>query len=78
LCSRRRHAHESWIENLRYAVEVFDERGNLMEVLAGLYDLDAAHAAYNACRRKRPTKLIMLCQKGQIIRQRDRDEVRTL
>jgi hypothetical protein len=49
-----------------------------MEVLAGLYDLDAAHAAYNACRRKRPTKLIMLCQKGQIIRQRDRDEVRTL
>jgi acetylglutamate kinase len=37
-------------------------------VLARVYDLDAAHAAYDVCRQKRPTKLVMLCQKGQIIR----------
>ena len=69
---------EPWLENLRYAVELFDERGELIEVLARLYDIDAAHAAYDVCRQKRPTKLVMLCQKGQIIRRSDRDEMRSL
>jgi hypothetical protein len=36
-----------YIEDLKFAVEVFDERGNLKEILARLYDLDAARAAYD-------------------------------
>jgi len=36
-----------WIEQLSFAVEVFDEgSGNLIEVLARLHDLDPARAAY--------------------------------
>jgi hypothetical protein len=31
---------------------VFDQGGNLKEVLARLHDLDAARAAYDACRTK--------------------------
>jgi len=40
------------IEDLKFAVEVFDENGNLIEVLARLRDLDAARAAYETCRTK--------------------------
>jgi hypothetical protein len=69
---------QHWIENLRYAIEVFDDRGNIIEMSARSYELDAAHAAYDVCREKRPTKLVMLCQKGQIIRRSDRDEMRPL
>jgi hypothetical protein len=35
---------EHWIEELKFSVEHFDERGNLQEVLARLHDLDAARA----------------------------------
>jgi hypothetical protein len=41
-----------YIEVLTFAVEVFDEGGNLREVLGRLHDLDAARAAYGTCRRK--------------------------
>jgi hypothetical protein len=65
---------------LNFAVEVFDEGGNLQEVLARLHDLDAARAAYKACREKYPRKLLYLCQGGRTLRRSDRDvsEVRTL
>jgi hypothetical protein len=53
---------------------VFDERGNLQEVLARLRDLDAARAAYSACRQKYPAKLIYLCQGGRTLRRSDRDD----
>ena len=56
-----------------FSIEVFDERGNLLEVLARVHDLDAATAAYDACRRKYPAKLIMLCQGGRILRRSDRE-----
>jgi hypothetical protein len=46
---------------------VFDDGGNLLEVLARLHDLDAARAAYRACRLKYPAKLIFLCQGGRIV-----------
>jgi hypothetical protein len=36
---------QHWIEDLRYSVENFSERGSLLEVLARLHDLDAALAA---------------------------------
>jgi hypothetical protein len=44
-----------YIEDLKFAVEVFDEGGNLREVLARLHDLDAARATYDACRTKYPS-----------------------
>jgi len=68
-----------WIEDLRYSVENFSERGDLLEVLARLRDLDAAHAAYEACRAKYPKRLLFLCQGGRTLRRSDRNaEVRTL
>jgi hypothetical protein len=69
-----------YIENLNFAVEVFDEGGNLLEILARLHDLDSARAAYDACRTKYPNKLLYLSQGGRILRRSDRDdsEVRTL
>src|SRR5262249_44982043 len=68
------------IEDLKFAVEVFDEDGNLIEVLARLRDLDAAPAAYRPCRAKYPQRLLYLCQGGRILRRSDREvsEVRTL
>src|SRR5262249_54980832 len=66
--------HHQWIEQLNFAVEVFDEGGNLLEVLARLHDLDAARAAHGAGRLKYPAKLIMLCQGGRILHRSDRDE----
>jgi hypothetical protein len=64
----------SQVENLPYAVELFDESGNLLEVLARLYDLDAARAAYDDCRAKYPGQLIMLSQGGRILRRSDQAE----
>jgi hypothetical protein len=71
---------EHWIEELRFSVEHFDEGGNLKEVLARLHDLDAARAAYTACRAKYPAKIIYLCQGGRTLQRSDRDdsEARTL
>jgi hypothetical protein len=62
-----------YIEDLKFAVDVFDEGGNPQEMLARLHDLDAARAAYTACRQKYPAKLIYLCQGGRILRRSDRD-----
>jgi hypothetical protein len=42
------------IENLKFAVEVFNEGSNLIEVLARLHDTMQARAAYGACRQKYP------------------------
>ena len=69
-----------YIEDLKFAIEVLDERGNLLEVLARLHDLDAARAAYTACRQKYPAKLLYLCQGGRTLRRSDRndDEMPTL
>jgi hypothetical protein len=60
-----------YIEDLKFAIEVFDQGGNLIEVLARLHDLDAARAAYKACRTKYPKKILYLCQGGRILRRSD-------
>jgi hypothetical protein len=60
------------IEDLKFAIEVFDEGGNLLEILARLHDLDAARAAYEACRAKYPTRLLYLSQGGRILQRSDR------
>ena len=64
---------QHWFEDLNFSVEVFDEGGNLKEVLARLHDLDAARAAYAACRAKYPAKIIYLCQGGRTLQRSDRD-----
>jgi hypothetical protein len=72
--------NQHWIEDLGFRVENFTESGNLLEVLARLHDLDAARAAYEACRAKYPRRLLFLRQGGRTLRRSDRDdsEVRTL
>jgi hypothetical protein len=72
--------NQHWIEDLNYSVECYSETGSLLEVLAKLHDLDAARAAYDACRTKYPKKLLYLSQGGRILQRSDRDEpeVRTL
>jgi hypothetical protein len=67
--------NQHWIEDLRFSIENFDrESGNLLEILARLHDLDAARAAYDACRAKYPKKLLYLSQGGRILRRSDRDD----
>jgi hypothetical protein len=66
--------NQHWIEELRFSVEVFNEGGNLLEILARLHDLDAARAAYEACRTKYPKKLLYLSQGGRILERSDRPE----
>jgi hypothetical protein len=65
-----------YIEDLKFAVQVFDNGGNLIEVLARLHDLDAARAAFGACRTKYLKKLLYLCQGGRILRRSDRVQMR--
>jgi len=64
-----------YIEDLKFVVEEFDEGGNLLEVFARVRDLDAARAAYDACRLKHPKRLLYLSQGGRILRRSDRDEL---
>ncbi len=49
-------ANRSWVEYLRYSVDVFDERESLVEVLGRLADLSVAHAAFEAALAKYPGK----------------------
>jgi hypothetical protein len=64
----------TWIEDLRYSIEIFSESGSSMEVLGRLRDLAAARAAFEACQRKYPKKLILLCQAGRVLRRSDHDD----
>jgi len=61
-----------WTEDLKFVIGVFDRSGHLLEELARLHDLDAATAAYAACRLKYPEKLILLSQGGRTLRRSDR------
>jgi len=62
-----------YVEDLKFAVEEFDGSGNLLEVFARVRDLDAARAAYDACRLKHPKRLLYLCQGGRILQRSDRE-----
>jgi hypothetical protein len=50
------------VETLRYSIDVFDERDNLIEVLGRLADLAPAQAAYEAALKKYPDKRICLAK----------------
>jgi hypothetical protein len=57
-----------------YTVELFDDRGNLIEVVSRHGTLDDARDAYGAMLKKpRPAdRVIYLCLKAQILRRSDR------
>lgn len=61
-------------EFLRYELSVFDESGNLLEVLGRLADLDVALAAFDAAVAKHPGKRIFLRDRARVIRRSDRSE----
>jgi hypothetical protein len=64
------------MENLKFAVEMFDAGGSLIEMLGLLHDLDAAKHPKSIlwrCQRKYPDKLTMLRQGGRILQWNDRE-----
>jgi len=64
----------SWIEDLRYSVEIFSEAGTLEQVLGRLHDLEASRPAYAIAVPKHPGRVVMLCRKAQILKGSDRKE----
>jgi hypothetical protein len=58
-------------EDLRYTIDVYDDRDNWIECLGRLHDLDAAIAAFNACCAKYRDKRIFLRERGRVIRRYD-------
>ena len=64
-------ADRSWVESLRYSVDVFDERDSLVEVLGRLADLSVAHAAFEAALAKYPGKRLFLRERARVIRRYD-------
>ena len=59
-------------KDLKFAIETFDQGGNMLEVLGRLHNRDAARAADAECVKKYPKKPIMLCQGGRILWRSDR------
>lgn len=62
------------VEHLRYCLDVFDERGRIVEVLGRLADLTVAIAAFDAAVAKYPDKRILLREKARVIRSSDRSQ----
>jgi hypothetical protein len=60
------------VESLRYTLDVYDERGNLVEVLGRVADLAVAHAAFEAAVAKYPDKRICIRERCRVIRSSDR------
>ncbi len=66
------HPNAPWIENLRYHVEVLRDEDHLEEVIARVSNLTIARAMFDLAVVEYPGKLIMLCQKGRVLRRSDR------
>jgi len=62
----------SWIENLRFSVELCRNETNLEEVVARMSDPTMARAAFDLAVVHWPLKLVKLCQCGRILRRSDR------
>jgi len=59
------------VEYLRYSLDVYDERGSIVEVLGRLADLAVAHAAFEAALAKYPDKRLFLRERARVIRRYD-------
>ena len=64
----------AWREELRYSIDVFDVRDNLVQVRARLDTLDAAIGAYDVYLRlpREPGHVLMIRQKARALRRSDR------
>ena len=64
----------TWREELRYSIDVFDVRDNLVQVRARLDTLDAAQAAYEAYLKmpREPGHVLMIRQKTRVLGRSDR------
>jgi hypothetical protein len=62
-------------EYLRYTLDVYDERGSLVEVLGRVADLAVAHAAFDAAVAKYPDKRICIRERCRVIGSSDRPGV---
>jgi hypothetical protein len=58
-------------DDLKYTIDVYDERDNAIECLGRLHDLDAAIAAFKACCAKYPDKRIFVRDRARVIRRYD-------
>jgi multidrug efflux pump subunit AcrA (membrane-fusion protein) len=63
--------NQTWAENLRYSIDVFDAGDNLIEVLGRLADLDPARAAFAATMAKYPAKRIFLRTGARVLARSD-------
>jgi hypothetical protein len=57
--------------DLRYSIDVYDARGNWVEHLAELDDLDPARAAFAALCAKYPAKFIFMRERARVIARSD-------
>jgi len=57
----------NWVENLRYSIDVFDERDNLVEVLGRVSELDLAKVTFRAACIKHPKKRIFVREGARVI-----------
>jgi len=59
------------VENLRYSIDVFDERDNLVEVLGRVSELDLAKVTFRAACIKHPKKRIFVREGSRVIDRSD-------
>ena len=59
------------VENLRYSIDVFDERDNLVEVLGRVSELDLAKVTFRAACIKHPKKRIFVRDGTRVIARSD-------
>jgi multidrug efflux pump subunit AcrA (membrane-fusion protein) len=64
-------ANKTWIEHLRYSLDVFDAGDNLAEVLGRLADLDPARAAFAVACAMYPAKRIFLRDGARVLGRSD-------
>ena len=55
------------VENLRYSIDVFDERDNLVEGLGRVSELDLAKVTFRAACIKHPKKRIFVREGARVI-----------
>ncbi len=65
------HTPPPTVEHLRYSLDVYDERDNIIECLGRLADLSVAHAAFEAALAKYPDKRLFLRERARVIRRYD-------
>lgn len=58
-------------EDLPFTVDVYDERGNYVRILAKVADLMTGLGAFNAAARRYPGEYIFLRHKARVLQKRE-------